>query len=114
MDYNKLVRYCDLKLRHKEIEEELEELRKEIVAMYQDSSDIKINDYTLKIVYQDKKSYDNQKVFDSLPDPELWKNVSKVDGAKITALIKAEILSEAMLEGTYTVSKVPYLYVHKS
>lgn len=113
MDYNKLIRYCDLKLQQKEIEDEMEELRKEIIAMYQDSADIKINDYTLKIVYQDRKNYNNQLVFDALPDPELWKNVSKVDGAKLTALIKAEIITEDMLEGTYTVSKVPYLYVHK-
>jgi hypothetical protein len=100
-------------MQQKKIDDELEELRNDIITMYQDSEDIEIQDYTLKIVYQDKKNYNESLIFDSLPDPELWKHVSKVDSSKIAALIKANMISEDMLKGTYTVTRVPYLYVHK-
>jgi isocitrate dehydrogenase kinase/phosphatase len=113
MDYNKLIRYCDLKMQQKKIEEEIENLRKDLLTLYQQSADIEIKDYTLKIVYQDKKVYNDMLLFESLPDPELWKHISKVDNAKISALIKANIISEDMLEGTYSVTKTPYLYVKK-
>jgi hypothetical protein len=100
-------------MQQKKIDEELEKLREDIITMVPDSEDIEIQDYTLKIVYQDKKTYNELLLFDSLPDPELWKNVFKVDSSKVSALIKANIISEDMLKGTYTVTRVPYLYVHK-
>jgi hypothetical protein len=100
-------------MQQKKIDDELEELRNDIITMYQDSEELEIQDYTLKIVYQDKKNYNESLIFDSLPDPQLWKNVSKVDSSKIAALINANMISEDMLKGTYTVTRVPYLYVHK-
>jgi hypothetical protein len=114
MDYNKLIRYCDLKLQQKKIEEEMEELRKDIVAIHPESAELEIQQYTLKIVYQEKKAFDEERLFAALPDPELWKHISKADSSKISALLKAKIITEDMLEGTYTASRVPYLYVHKS
>ncbi|WP_159888300.1 hypothetical protein [Paenibacillus puerhi] len=113
MDFNKLARYCELKEQQKRLEDELESIRKDIVAMYAETSEVKINDYTLKIIYQEKKQFNDQLLFEALPDPELWKNISKVDPAKISALLKADIITGEMLEGTYSTIRIPYVYVSK-
>lgn len=113
MDFNKLARYCELKDQHKKIEDELESIRKDIIAMYPDNAELHVNDYRLKVTYQDKKQFVDYLLFDALPDPQLWKNVSKPDPAKISALLKANIITDDMLEGTYTVIRTPHLYVTK-
>jgi len=113
MDFNKLSRYCELKEQHKRLEDELESIRKDIVSMYPHSAEVKINDFTLKIIYQEKRQFNDHLLFEALPDPELWKNVSKVDPAKISALLKADIISSEMLEGTFTTIRTPYVYVNK-
>lgn len=107
----KLNRYCELKTRIKQMEEELDSLREEIVTAYPADVEFQLQDYTLKLIYQDKKQYDDQLLFAALPDPELWKAVFKADPAKISALVKTNIIPEKCLEGTYKVSRSPYLYV---
>ncbi len=111
MDDNKLRRFCELKTQQKKLEEELESLRKEIITAYPADVQFQLQDYTLKIIYQDKKQYNDQLLIDALPDPELWKVLFKADSAKISALVKANILSEKSLEGTYRVNRTPFLYV---
>ncbi|MGG2196685.1 hypothetical protein [Paenibacillus validus] len=109
----KLARYCELKDQHKKIEDELESIRRDILSMYPESAELHVNDYTVKVIYQEKKQFVDHLLFDALPDPQLWKNVSKPDQAKISALLKANIITEEMIEGTYSVIRTPYLYVNK-
>ncbi|WP_256761123.1 hypothetical protein [Cohnella sp. WQ 127256] len=112
MDTDKLTRFCQLKAQMKQCEDELNELRREITNEYDQDSEIRLSDYTLKIIYQEKKHYHDHLLIEALPDPELWKVLFKADSAKITALLKAKILSEKSLEGTYSTSRTPYLYVN--
>ncbi|MFC5407032.1 hypothetical protein [Cohnella soli] len=111
MEQKKLVRYCELKAQQKQIEDELESLRKEIISAYSADAQFELEKFTLKLVYQDKRQYDDVRLFEAVPDPELWKAVSKADSAKIGALLKANLLSDKALEGTYHIVRTPYLYV---
>lgn len=112
MDKLLLERYCELKIQTDKWEEELSELREQIIAAYDDHAELDAGAYKLKIIYQEKKQYNEQMLFDALPDPQLWKHVSKADPAKISALIKANVLPEQLLKGTYRVSRTPYIYVN--
>jgi hypothetical protein len=112
MEDGKLVRFCELKMQQKKLEEELEALRQEIIGAYPTDVQFQLQDYTLKLVYQERKQYNDQLLFEALPDPELWKALFKADSAKISALVKANILSEKLLEGTYRVARTPFLYVN--
>jgi hypothetical protein len=111
MDEHKLARYCELKTQISKMEDELDTLREEIIDLYPDDTEVEVGEYKLKIIYQDKKQYNEQLLYDALPDPELWKHVSKADPSKISALIKGNVLSEKLIRGTYRVSRTPYLYV---
>jgi hypothetical protein len=111
MRQERLLLYCELKAEQKRIEDALSSLRDEIIAAYPDDSEMRVQDFTLKLIYQEKKVYNDQQLFAALPDPELWKAVCKPDPAKISALVKANLLPEQLLEGTYTKTRTAYLYV---
>jgi len=111
MNADKLVRFCQLKTQIKQWEDELEELRREITRDYPQDSEFQLDDYTLKVLYQERKHYNDQLLIEALPDPDLWKVLFKADSAKISALVKANLLTEKSLEGTYTTTRTPYLYV---
>ncbi|WP_239618550.1 hypothetical protein [Cohnella mopanensis] len=111
MNADKLVRFCQLKTQIKQWEDELEELRREITNHCTQDSEFRLDDYTLKVLYQERKHYNDQLLIDALPDPDLWKVLFKADPAKISALVKANLLAEKSLEGTYTTTRIPYLYV---
>lgn len=111
MNADKLVRFCQLKTQIKQWEDELEELRREIARDYPQDSEFQLDDYTLKVLYQERKHYNDQLLIEALPDPDLWKVLFKADSAKISALVKANLLTEKSLEGTYTTTRTPYLYV---
>ena len=108
----RLALYCQLKAEQKRIEDALDKLRDEIIAAYPDDAELRVEPYTLKVIYQEKKSYDDERLFAALPDPELWKAVGKADPAKISALVKSKLLPEQLLDGTYRTSRTAYLYVH--
>jgi hypothetical protein len=112
MEHYKLARFCELKVQQKKLEDELESLRQEIITAYTHDTELPLQDYTLKIIYQEKKHYNDKLLFDALPDPELWKVICKADPAKIAALVKTDILSEKLLEGTYRITRTPYLYIN--
>src|ERR1700730_3749782 len=112
MEDYKLARFCELKMQQKKLEEEMEALRQEIIGAYPADVQIQLQDYTLKLVYQEKKQYNDQLLFEAVPDPELWKALFKADSAKISALVKTNIISEKLLEGTYRVIRTPFLYVN--
>jgi hypothetical protein len=111
MNEAKLARYCELKGMLGELEDELDTLRGEIIEAYEDDTEVAVGAYKLKVIYQEKKQYNEQLLFEALPDPELWRHVSKADPAKISAMVKAGVLSPRLLEGTYRVSRTPYVYV---
>ncbi|XID90134.1 hypothetical protein ACF3MZ_16405 [Paenibacillaceae bacterium WGS1546] len=111
MNVDKLARYCELKTMVKQSEDELERLRKEIASEFAQDAEFKLGEYTLKIVYQEKRQYNDRLLAEALPDPELWRALFKADPAKISALVKTGLLSEKSLEGTYTTFRTPYLYV---
>ncbi|QJD84455.1 hypothetical protein [Cohnella herbarum] len=111
MNADKLTRFCQLKTQIKQWEDELEDLRREITKEYPQDSEFRLDDYTLKVLYQEKKHYNDQLLIEALPDPDLWKALFKADSAKISALVKANLLTENSLEGTYTTTRTPYLYV---
>lgn len=108
----RLALYCQLKEEQKRIEDALDKLREEIISTYETDAEFKLPSHTLKIIYQEKKVYDDQALFAALPDPELWKAVCRPDPAKIAALVKTNVLPEKLLEGTYRTTRTPYLYVH--
>jgi hypothetical protein len=112
MEENKLARFCELKMQHKKLEEEMEALRQEIIGAYPADVQFQLQEYTLKLVYHEKKQYNDQLLFEAFPDPELWKALFKADSAKISALVKTNIISEKLLEGTYRVTRTPFLYVN--
>jgi hypothetical protein len=112
----KLKRYYQLKQKQKEIEQELSELRNEITKYCEQEgvSETEIGSYKVKIVFQDRKEYDEQKLYEALPDPEIWRMLSRPDSGKISSLLKLNVISEEKIKDTFVVKKVPLLMVSKS
>ncbi|KHF31973.1 hypothetical protein CM49_05791 [Paenibacillus sp. P1XP2] len=77
-------RYFQLKQQQKETEQELKELRDEIIGYCreQGTADFTSGPYRVKLVSQTRKEYDDEKLFEALPDLEVWKLLSKSDPAK--------------------------------
>ncbi|WP_438349279.1 hypothetical protein ACP8HI_00875 [Paenibacillus sp. FA6] len=111
----KVKRYYQLKQKHKEIEQELAVLRSEIMnhCAEQDVSDLEFGSYKVKIVRQERKEYDDKKLFESLPDPEVWRMLSKPDSSKIASLIKLNVISEDRIKDTFSVKNIILLQVDK-
>ncbi|WP_211748583.1 hypothetical protein [Paenibacillus sp. Marseille-Q4541] len=110
-----LHRYFELKQRKKAIEEELTELRDEIIVQLKEEglNIIDAGDYSAKLVTQFKKEYDDDKLYKALPDADVWKLISKADSAKIAALLKLKVISEETIEHTYDTKKTDLLIVNK-
>ncbi|QHW31335.1 hypothetical protein GZH47_11090 [Paenibacillus rhizovicinus] len=113
---NEKVRsYFRLKRKQKELEQELAELREEILAYCaeNEATSMEVGNYTVKVVAHRRKEYDEAKLFEVLPDLELWKLLSSPDTAKISNLVKLNVLSDERLKDTYTVKEVSYLQVER-
>lgn len=108
-----IARYYELKQAQKEIEEEVDRLRKELLTSYSEATTADIGDYKLKISYQERREYDDQALFNALPDASIWRLLSKADGGKITSLVKLNVINEDILTGTYKIKKVPYIQISK-
>lgn len=110
-----MKRYYQLKQSHKEIEQELAELRSEIMnhCAEQDVSDLEIGSYRVKIVHQVRKEYDDNKLYQALPDPEVWRMLSKPDSSKVASLIKLNVISEASIRDTFSLKNITLLQVDK-
>lgn len=110
-----VARYFELKQQQREIEQELGELRASLLAYAEanGSAGWENESYRVKIVEQERREYDDHKLFEALPDPSLWRLLSRADGAKIASLVKLDVLSEASLRGTYSVKPVSALSVEK-
>lgn len=111
----KVKRYYQLKQKHKEIEQELSVLRSEIMnhCAEQDVSDLEFGSYKVKIVHQERKEYDDKKLYESLPDPEVWRMLSKPDSSKIASLLKLNVISENTIRDTFSIKNITLLQVDK-
>lgn len=115
VDQQKVKRYYQLKLKQKEIEQELSELRGEILVHVdeQGQAELEFGSYTVKVVVQERKEYDEGKLYAALPDAEVWRMLSKPDTSKIAGLVKLKVLTEDKLKDTYAVKQVRLLQVDK-
>ena len=111
----KVQRYYKLKAKQKELEKELGELRQDILAYCAEKGeqDSEIGGYRVKLVTQNRKEYDDDKLYQTLSDPEVWRLLSKADPVKIASLSKLNIIEEDKIAHTYTVKKVTLLQVDK-
>ncbi|WP_145332588.1 hypothetical protein [Paenibacillus xylanexedens] len=111
----KVQTYFELKQQQKEIEQQLSVLRDEIVAYCEEQGvyETEVGGYKVKTVLQHRKEYDDQKLYASLPDPEIWRLLSKVDSHKLKSLIKLNVLSEEQVSQACTVKQVTLLQIDK-
>jgi hypothetical protein len=115
VDTIKARRYFQLKKKQKEIEQELSELRSEIMAYCteQGLNETDLGNYKVRIIDQERKEYDDNKLYEALPDPQVWRLMSKADPAKISGLIKMNVITEEAIKDTYVTKKVSSLLVDK-
>lgn len=113
---NKLIsRYYQLKQKSKLIEQELAQLKKEIVEQMnmEQVTEQFYGNYKVKLILSERKEYHETLLYNALPDPELWRLLSKPDQGKITGLLKVGALKEEHLKDTYTVKQQVALIVDK-
>jgi hypothetical protein len=67
----------------------------------------------VKIYFQERKEYDDIKLNEALPDPDLWRMLSKADPSKITSLIKLQIISEEKIKDAISLKPITVLQVDK-
>lgn len=113
---NKQVsRYFLLKQKQKLIEQELAQLKEEILANMQEANSVEqiVGSYKVKLVLSERKEYQDNLLYNALPDKELWRLLSKPDQGKITGLLKIGALHEDQLKETYTVRQQVALIIDK-
>ncbi|GGG00760.1 hypothetical protein [Paenibacillus abyssi] len=111
----KIKRYYKLKKQQKEIEQELSSLRSEILSLCADQkvAEQELGGYKVKIISQERKEFDDNKLYSVLPDPAVWRMLSKADPAKVASLIHLNIITDDTIKDTFTVKKVTLLQVDK-
>lgn len=111
----KVQRYHELKQLMKDMELVLSELRSDILNYCQEQgvTELDVGDYKIKAIQQQRKEYDDRKLYEALPDPEVWGLISKVDAQKVAGLVKLNVIPEAKLEDTYSVKHITLLQVDK-
>jgi len=107
--------YYELKLKQREIEKQMKELRAAIMAYCeaQNADEKQFGGYKVKLVQQERREYDEEKLFQAIPDLEVWRMLSKPDVSKIASLQKLNVVSEEKLKDTYAVKKVTLFQVDK-
>lgn len=68
----------------------------------------------MKLVMQNRKEYDDLKLYETLSDPEVWRMLSKSDPAKVASLTKLNVISEDKIMHTYSLKTVTLLQVDKN
>ena len=108
-------KYARLKKRKQEIEAEMSRLRGRIIEFCnrEGQNEFQSGSYQVKLVRQERKEYDDQKLYDALADPDVWKLVSKADAEKIAGLLKIGVLTPELLADTYTVKRITLLQIEK-
>lgn len=107
------ARYHELKQLEKQIGTELETVRKQILELYPGPYTVESGAYTCTITIQERREYDDNLVYNALPDSSLWRLMSKADTSKINSLLKLSVINEAVLNGTYSLKQIPYIRVQK-
>lgn len=108
-------RYGELKNKQREIEQELSELRGQIFGFCSEQgvTDAEVEGYRVRIIAQDRREYDDEKLYRALSDAEVWRLVSRADPSKIAGLVKLNVISEEILRDTYTMKKISSLQVER-
>jgi len=111
----KAKRYYQLKQKQKEIDQELSELRAEIMSYCEKegASEQIVGKYKVKLVHQERREYDSDKLYAALPDPDVWRMLSKPDASKIASLVKLNVISEEKIMDTFSVKSIALLQVDK-
>ncbi|RJE91410.1 hypothetical protein D3P07_02280 [Paenibacillus sp. 1011MAR3C5] len=116
MKVNRQVgRYFQLKSKQKEIEQELQELRTEILAYYEEQgvTEATVGNFQVKLVKQERKEYNDTRLSEALPDPQLWRLLSKPDLSRIASLLKLKVITEDQLKDTFVTKHVTLLQIDK-
>ena len=108
-----IARFYELKEIQKQVEDELGTLRSKLIDAYAEAGSAEEGDFKLLISYQERRDYSDDRLYNSLPDPSLWRLMSRADTGKIASLLKLNVIHEKILEGTYEQKKVPVLRVQK-
>ncbi len=108
-------RYYQLKREQKGIEQELSELRGVILEHCQalESTEFEVDGYRVRMVRQERREYDETKLYQALPDPEVWRLLSKPDAGKIAGMIKLNVITEESVKHTYAIKPITVLQVDK-
>ncbi|GBF75646.1 hypothetical protein PA598K_04067 [Paenibacillus sp. 598K] len=111
----KVIRYYRLKQRIRQMEEEAAGLRSEILAFCaaEGVMEMEAGGCRVRVVQQDRKEYDDERLYKALPDAKVWRMLSKADPAKVASLVKLNVLKEEGLADTYTVKRISLLQVDK-
>ncbi|MBW4840772.1 MAG: hypothetical protein KZY74_15375 [Paenibacillaceae bacterium] len=111
----KVHRYHELKQLHKETEQELAALRGEILDHFREQgiSELDLDEYRVRTIHQERKEYDDHKLYEALPDPEVWRLISKADAQKVAGLVKLNVIPEEKLAGTFSLKQVMLVQVDK-
>ncbi|MGG6313768.1 hypothetical protein [Paenibacillus macerans] len=111
----KVQRYYELKQLQKEAEQELAALRGDILEHCRElgTSELDVGGYRIKAIRQERKEYDDHKLYEALPDPGVWRLISKADAQKLAGLVKLNVIPEEKLKDTFTVKSVTLLQVDK-
>lgn len=109
----KVKRYCQLKIKQKELERELAALREEIIdhCEHTGATALEAGDCAVKLVVQERREYDDAKLYAALPDPGLWRMLSKADSTKINALLKLNVIAEESIRDAYALKRITLLQV---
>ena len=113
---NKLVsRYYTLKNKQKLIDQELSELKQQIVdyLKQEQTCEAILGSYKVKLVSSERKEYEDVRLYEALPDKELWRLLPKPDLSKINGLIKMGVLTEDQIKDTYVTRTQQALHVEK-
>lgn len=108
-----IARYYELKEIQKQVEDELNALRGQLLEAHSEIGSAEEGEYKLSITYQERREYNDDRLFNALPDASLWRLMSKADTGKISSLLKLNVIHEQILTDTYEPKKVPVLRVQK-
>ncbi|WP_068787206.1 gp33 family protein [Paenibacillus phocaensis] len=111
----KVRRYHELKQMQKETEQELAALREDILEHLREQgiSELDVEGYRVRTIHQERKEYDDHKLYEALPDPGVWRLISKTDAQKVAGLVKLNVIPEDKLRDTFTVKSITLLQVDK-
>ncbi|WP_232696437.1 hypothetical protein [Brevibacillus daliensis] len=108
-----LARFYELKQRQKEVTDELEEVRRILLAIYPEPVVKEEGKYKIKVTRQEKREFDDKLLYEALPDPELWRLMSRADTSKINSLLKLGVISEQILANTFEKKTIPVIQISK-